>query len=417
MLGNFILETANAPGTAATVTLAGAAAGRVAFSQKFQTGAPCYYFLDDGSQAEAGSGTFTVGPPNTISRATVIWNSAGNTSRLNFTGQTRIYNEIPAERRLWLDTALNLALPGNVDAPSLNQGQLAGFRNAIINGAMEIAQRGTSFTTPASNTLTLDRWRIVYDGSGSTFTVSRQPVANQAWLDKGFRYMLQYAQTVAGSGGTTRQIIHKIEGVRSFAGRNVTVSISGYSDAPRTVTVWFAQVFGTGGSPSATVNSATQNWSLTTTPADFSATFALPTINGKTLGSNNDDSLTVLMNLPLNTAHTINMTGVTVEPGIVKTPFEWRPPQQELALCQRYYQTVGWQTNGYSTAGTSYALNVPYPVVLRATPTVTPSVGTQTNCSGGTAIAVGVSTYQYSTTVTGAGVFTYTGTATVSAEL
>ena len=43
---------------------------------------------------------------------------------------------------------------------SVNNGALAGMRNRIINGAMTVAQRGSSFPalTNPGNTSTLDRW-------------------------------------------------------------------------------------------------------------------------------------------------------------------------------------------------------------------------------------------------------------------
>ena len=63
---------------------------------------------------------------------------------------------------------------GNVNVPSLNGGQLAGFRNRLINGNFQINQRayvsGTS--TGAANQYTLDRWRVVTSGQNLTFTAS-----------------------------------------------------------------------------------------------------------------------------------------------------------------------------------------------------------------------------------------------------
>lgn len=97
MLRNFVLETANAPGTSATVNLAGAATGRRSFAAAFATGTVAHYFMDDGTQAEWGRGTVTFGSPTTLSRDTVIGNTAGTTARLNFTGSVRVYNEAYAE--------------------------------------------------------------------------------------------------------------------------------------------------------------------------------------------------------------------------------------------------------------------------------------------------------------------------------
>src|SRR3954466_6784423 len=103
MLGNFILETANAPGTAATVNLAGASPGRRAFRSVFASGANCYYFITDGTQAEWGYGPLTQGTPDTLSRSTVIGNTAGTTARLNFAGAVQVYNDQPAEKRPYFD--------------------------------------------------------------------------------------------------------------------------------------------------------------------------------------------------------------------------------------------------------------------------------------------------------------------------
>ena len=103
MLANFVLENCNAPG-AGTVTLAGAPAGRRTFLQAFSAGATVYYCLDDGTQSEAGYGTLTAGPPAALTR-TPLWTSAGGTAPLNFTGATRVYCTLPAERALWADQA------------------------------------------------------------------------------------------------------------------------------------------------------------------------------------------------------------------------------------------------------------------------------------------------------------------------
>lgn len=103
MLFDYVLETCTAPGTGTTVSLAGAVAGRKSYAQVATTGSPVFYFLDDGTQSEWGFGTFTSGSPNTISRSTVLGNTANTTSRLNFSGATQIYNSLPATRAVWLD--------------------------------------------------------------------------------------------------------------------------------------------------------------------------------------------------------------------------------------------------------------------------------------------------------------------------
>jgi endosialidase-like protein len=118
MLGNFILETTNAPGTSADCLLAGPASGRLPFSFWFASGSQCFYILNDSTQQEWGIGTYTSGSPNKLTRTTVLKNSAGTTARLNFLGATRIYNDLPAERTLYTDNAGNINVGGVVFAAS-----------------------------------------------------------------------------------------------------------------------------------------------------------------------------------------------------------------------------------------------------------------------------------------------------------
>jgi hypothetical protein len=99
MLRNLIEETCNAPGTGSVVNLLGAVTGRLPFigSATFASGDSVFYFMHDGTQSEWGYGAVTSGSPNTLARTTVIKTSAGGTSRLNFTGLTRVYCWLPAE--------------------------------------------------------------------------------------------------------------------------------------------------------------------------------------------------------------------------------------------------------------------------------------------------------------------------------
>jgi hypothetical protein len=95
-------ETANAPGTNVTFTLAGPVAARRSFAMAFVSGAPAFYVMTDGVQSECGQGTFTAGAPNTLARTTVYGNSANTTARLNFTGVVDVYNALPGEMASYL---------------------------------------------------------------------------------------------------------------------------------------------------------------------------------------------------------------------------------------------------------------------------------------------------------------------------
>ena len=73
----------------------------------------------------------------------------------------------------------------------------------------------------------------------------------------------------------------------------------------------------------------------------------------------------------------LNITGVQLEEGSHATPFEFRPYQQELDLCKRYFQKVfirGVPSGGYSGASggfDNHLLGVAFPVEMRANPSLT----------------------------------------------
>ena len=62
---------------------------------------------------------------------------------------------------------------------------------------------------------------------------------------------------------------------------------------------------------------------------------------------------------------------VQYEAGSVATPFEHRQYGQELALCQRYYETGGVFYSGSVTAGVTYYTDSPFVVTKRANPSCT----------------------------------------------
>jgi hypothetical protein len=255
---------------------------------------------------------------------------------------------------------------------------ISGFRNAIINGDFRVWQRGTSFSSPTNGTFVSDRWLAYFDGTGATRTISQQPhtlgVAPVAGYESEF--FIRYNQSVAGTGATYNEYNHKIEGVRTFAGQTVTLSF--WAKAASTTSLPFIslrQEFGTGGSPSSSViTSIASSVSVGTSWTRFTFTVTLPSISGKTLGSTNNNNLTLLLGFPLNSVFTVDIWGVQLEKGTIATPFEQRPIGTELALCQRYYirysngaalQPLG--TCSYYTT-TSAGTHVIFPVEMREKP-------------------------------------------------
>lgn len=260
--------------------------------------------------------------------------------------------------------------------------------NAIINGAFDIWQRGTSSTTAGYTTA--DRWKSAWDGTGTrtisqqAFTLGTAPVAGYEGA-----YFYRFAQSTAGSGATFNNFaVQAIESVRTFAGQVVTVSFWAKSNATRNITPIFEQYFGTGGSPSATSSIQGTAVSLTTSWVRYSQTFSIASIAGKTLGTNGNDALVLNFQSGTNNAtQTIDLWGVQVELGYVATPFRRNSSsiQGELAACQRYYYrknadvAFGDFGSGFYNATTTALVFIQYPVSMRAIPASVETTGTASN--------------------------------------
>jgi len=247
------------------------------------------------------------------------------------------------------------------------------FRNKIINGDFNIWQRGTSFT--ANQAYNADRWNSGWDSS-PTVTISRQAFTAGTAPVAGYEGTFFHRTAVSSlSSMTLLDTKQHIEDVRTFANQTVTVSFWAKADTTRNITVFLLQNFGTSGS--ADVTTSTASISATTSWTRFSATFNVPSVAGKTINANN--YLALFLRYPAAT-FTIDIWGVQVEAGPAATPFEIRPIQTELALCQRYfwkgYVAAGgvWGGSGGSVPIVGWA----FPTTMRATPS-------WTYISGGTA--------------------------------
>lgn len=242
------------------------------------------------------------------------------------------------------------------------------FRNKIINGNFDFWQRGTSFTQTTSAGYTADRWASNFNGSGGTRIISRQAfTVGQTEVPNNPIYFLRYNQSVAGSGASFNTIYQSIEGVDTLAGKTVTLSFWAKGNTNFSIITGLIQRFGSGGSTEAFSNQVTCN--VTTSWTKFTTVHTLPSISGKTIGTNN--AVEIPIYLPLNTTFTFDISQVQLEEGSVATPFEVRPLGTELALCQRYFFKRGYAitcvTNTGGT-GTTQFYPISFPVPMRATP-------------------------------------------------
>lgn len=288
----------------------------------------------------------------------------------------------PDNSSLVKNGAQDMRTLGNaIDTSLWNSGFGQTGKNKIINGNFGIWQRGTSgFSLGAA--YNADRFLFYRDGSGATEAVTQQTFTPGTAPVAGYesQYYWRYSATVAGTGGTERSLYSRIEDVRTFAAQTVTFSFWAKADAARTITVSAKQVFGSGGS--ADVTTAMTSQSVTTSWARYSATVSIPSVSGKTIGTSS--YLQFTLGFPVNVVETIDIWGWQAEYGSVATPFQLAgggAQQAELALCQRYYYSIGTGI-GRALLNVS-AFNVTsvygvyrFPVTMRTAPTLEQVTGT-----------------------------------------
>jgi hypothetical protein len=287
--------------------------------------------------------------------------------------------------------------------PALVNGTALAFRNKIINGNFDIWQRGTSLASGTSLRFLADRFRN--NSTGSTYTASRQSftVGQTDVPNNPSFFHRTVVSSVAGNGNFVT-LLHPIEGVETFSGQAVTVSFYAKADSSKNISVEFGQVFGTGGIPSSNVDGiGVQKLSLTTSWQKFTVTVNIPSISGKTIGTDNNDLLYFQLfydagsdfNSRTNSlgqqSGTFDIAQVQLEAGSVATPFENRPIGTELALCERYFEYIGTQVSFelFSDAAVrALGANISFRTPKRSQPTINAQTFIYGNASGATFSAI-----------------------------
>jgi len=289
-------------------------------------------------------------------------------------------------------------MTGNLEAPSMSIGgdylSPFGFKNFVINGNFAIWQRATSQTTNGYDSD--DRW--LNNISGTTIVHSRQTATDteRALFSSNF-FSRTVVTSVAGVANFSKKS-QKIEDITKLAGKTVTLSFWAKADIAKNIALEFYQDFGTGGTPSALVlGIGSQLIALTTTWAKYSVTVTMPSIVGKTLGTDglhttstvcsfwfdagsNHDARTASLGQQ---SGTFDIAEVQIEEGSVATPFEQRLIGLEFNLCSRYYQVLSTiHPQVFQDASTLRTRVVfTYLTRMRDIPTVTTTTPTTTNCS------------------------------------
>ena len=284
-------------------------------------------------------------------------------------------------------------------------------RNLIINGAMQVAQRGTSHqvTTAVGGYFTCDRWRFSQFNSYAAdvdITMSQETDTPNQTFKNSFKALVGTGTSiVAGDAIVIEQIIEGQDIVRLAQGtsdaKKFTVSFWVKASATGTycISLHSGKSFGSNRShvKAYTISSAnTWEYKTVTVNGDTSGTWAEDNGAGLSLAftlgagstyqgaadtwSDNDYFATSNQTqLTETTNATWLVTGIQLEVGEQATPFEHRSYGDELLRCQRYYyeithdSTNRWGIDGLYSNGTGAALNFSWthPTTMRDNPTFT----------------------------------------------
>ena len=290
-------------------------------------------------------------------------------------------------------------------------------RNIIVNGAMQVAQRATTYTG-ADVFTTVDRFRLNHTGLNEDCTTAQADVASGTTpYTLGFRkaFKITNGNQSAGAGAGDRIAIqYRIEA------QDVANSGWNYVSSSSNITLQFwvkssvAQNFygrlytsdGTSQNyPFETGSLSADTWTKITKTIPGNSNLTFDNDNGRGLdveftlfrGTNETGSVTLNQwaafnsgtYTPDNTSTwyttndaTLEITGVQLEVGPVATPFEHRSFGDELARCQRYFYRLSYDQAANRNIQTGFFYNttnimlgsVSHPVEMRAAPTLTGNI-------------------------------------------
>jgi hypothetical protein len=350
--GDRAAETSTTTGTG-TYSLAGAISGWRTLVAACGDGAVVDYFVRDqagGSEYEVGRGTITDLATDTLTRD-LIHASSNAGAAVNWSAGTR-----------------EIVVAFTADA--FNQLAAVNKKNWMINGDVQIAQQG-AVNTVTSGDYGPDMFLHLRDGTGATVQLNQVAhTLGQTNVPGNPGFYLEFDQTVAGSGATFNQIQTRLDKVETLSGQQITIAFSGKADAARTVDTFVRQDFGTGGSPSADVDTASESHSFTTSWQEFSHTVTLGSVSGKTLGTA-DDYLALVFDLPANVVQTIDISDIRIIEGPAVVPFPRQTKQEVQADCDFFYQRQsGVGVGGYALGTTIARVSTVFRTVMRKAPTV-----------------------------------------------
>ena len=302
-----------------------------------------------------------------------------------------------------MSKAAELAKVGEVFTNS----QLSGRRNMIINGAYQIAQRGTSSTGQGADEgyKTVDRWNYTVGGTATAGRFTLTQDTSDAPKSEGFGFCTKFDCTTADTSIAAGEALiwrtklegGDLQGIKKGTSSAEKITLSFY--AKGTAATYAVELHDEDNS-----RHNTQKFTVTTSWQRFELTFAADTTGafnndqaaslgiafwlhggsdytGGTFTSNTWASRTAanvavgIDSFYSSTDNEFFITGVQLEVGSVATPFEHRSFGEEQALCMRYYQLIAsgngetiTNVNAYSSSTIFGCMDLA--VRMRAAPTL-----------------------------------------------
>ena len=301
-------------------------------------------------------------------------------------------------------------------------GFVNGRRNLIINGAMQVAQRGTSaVAVPNGGYSTVDRMKF-YESTGGAYTSEQ---SSDVPAGQGFSKSIKLACTTADSSigaaeiATMSQVIEGQNLQRLNYGtsdaKTITLSFWVKSNKTGIYTIAIYKHAGGGtayGCPVEYTISSANTWekkTITVTPTAGSTTLitnsagAIIDSNGAGIevhwglawGSNYNStnntwsasgfySTSNQVNWLDSTSNNFYITGIQLEVGTNASDFEHESFGENLQKCERYYNRIYdiWCDFAVYVNNGRMSRRVDFPTTMRANPSMTRNSVSTTNCDG-----------------------------------
>ena len=279
---------------------------------------------------------------------------------------TNIEHESTGNGGIQLDNAGHVTVDG-VQFPTA--GALSN-RNLIINGAMQVAQRGTSVTDIGVDDYTCaDRFKhfASLSGQAGRLTATQENITDLAGFNKALKLQVTTTETPGSTesyGLNTRLELQDVKGLGIGTSTSVPLTLSCYAKAPTGNGVFCAGIIIPGGGSYIEEVTVGTSWSRheinipATTDSAHATTITTDTHTGMEVqitlmaGSSRDGhaggtwetstdnrATSNQSNFFSSTSNNLWITGVQLERGEKATPFEHRSYADELNKCMRYYET------------------------------------------------------------------------------